>query len=64
MRAAKIRTGIRNRNEREAYTAGEHLVNRSFTMIVRSSLRRFAAGAFAAALTLGGILIAHAHHLA
>ena len=31
-------------------------------MIVRSSLRRFAAGAFAAAITLGGILIAH--HLA
>jgi len=33
-------------------------------MIVRSSLRRFAAGAFAAALAYGGILIAHAHRLA
>jgi hypothetical protein len=41
-----------------------NLVNRSTTMIVRSSLRRFAAGAFAAAITLGGILIAHAHHAA
>jgi hypothetical protein len=43
---------------------GVNLINRSTTMIVRSSLRRFAAGAFAAAVTLGGILIAHAHHLA
>jgi hypothetical protein len=33
-------------------------------MTVRSPLRRFAAGAFAAAVMLGGILIAHAHHLA
>jgi hypothetical protein len=40
------------------------LTSRSNTMIVRSSLRRFAAGSFAAAITLGGILIAHAYHLA
>ena len=33
-------------------------------MIVRSSLRRFVAGAFAATIMLGGILIAHAYHLA
>jgi len=43
---------------------GVNLVNRSTTMIVRSSLRRFGAGLFAAGLMLGGILIAHAHHLA
>ena len=33
-------------------------------MIVQSSLRRFAAGAFAAGITFGGILVAHAYHLA
>ena len=43
---------------------GVNLINRSTTMIVRPSLRRFVAGAFAAAITLGGILLAHAHHLA
>jgi hypothetical protein len=33
-------------------------------MKVHSSVRRFAAGAFAATLMLGGILLAHAYHLA
>jgi hypothetical protein len=44
--------------------AGDQHIDRSTTMIVRSSFRRFTAGLFAAAVTLGGILIAHAHHLA
>jgi hypothetical protein len=33
-------------------------------MIVRSSLRRLTAGLCAAVIMLGGILIAHAYHLA